>query len=184
MRAVDIIRRKRDGGELTAGEIAFLIDGYCRGDIPDYQMSAFAMAVLLPGDDRGRDGGADAGDGPAPASELDLAGIRASRWTSTAPVASATRRRSSSCRWPRRRRAGGEDVRPRARTHRRHAGQARIDPGLPHGLTPRSSSARSGEIGRPSPARRGDLAPADKKLYALRDVTGTVESIPLIARPS
>ena len=47
MRAVDLIRRKRDSGELTPEEIRFLIDGYTRGDIPDYQMSAWLMAVVL-----------------------------------------------------------------------------------------------------------------------------------------
>ena len=49
MRAVDLIQKKRDGGELTASELTFLIDGYCRGDIPDYQMSAWAMAVFFRG---------------------------------------------------------------------------------------------------------------------------------------
>ena len=49
MRAVDLIRRKRDMGELTAEEIHLLIAAYTRGDIPDYQMSAWLMAVVLRG---------------------------------------------------------------------------------------------------------------------------------------
>ena len=49
MRIVDLIRRKRDGGELTRDEIVGIIDGYTRGDFPDYQMSAFLMATLLRG---------------------------------------------------------------------------------------------------------------------------------------
>src|SRR5215472_9353481 len=49
MRTVDLIQRKRDGEELDSGEISFLVDGYTRGDIPDYQMSAFLMAVFFSG---------------------------------------------------------------------------------------------------------------------------------------
>ena len=49
MRAVDLIRRKRDSGELTAEEIHELIAAYTRGDVPDYQMSAWLMAVLQQG---------------------------------------------------------------------------------------------------------------------------------------
>lgn len=49
MRAVDIIQKKRDGHELSAEEITFLIQGYSRGEIPDYQMSAWAMAVYFQG---------------------------------------------------------------------------------------------------------------------------------------
>src|SRR5579862_6729540 len=47
MRTVDLIHRKRDGEELSAEEIAFLVDGYTAGTIPDYQMSAFLMAVFF-----------------------------------------------------------------------------------------------------------------------------------------
>ena len=49
MRAVDVIERKRDGKELSSDEIAFLVSGYVSGEVPDYQMSAFCMAVLLRG---------------------------------------------------------------------------------------------------------------------------------------
>ena len=49
MRAVDVVQKKRDGGELTREEIDFFISGYARGDIPDYQASAFAMAVFFRG---------------------------------------------------------------------------------------------------------------------------------------
>src|SRR3954463_13311175 len=49
MRTVDLIHRKRDGEELSPEEIAFLVDGYTRGDIPDYQMSAFLMATFYSG---------------------------------------------------------------------------------------------------------------------------------------
>src|ERR1035438_7596996 len=49
MRTVDLIQRKRDGGELTPEEIEYLVEGYTSGDIPDYQMSAFLMAVYFSG---------------------------------------------------------------------------------------------------------------------------------------
>ena len=49
MRTVDLIQRKRDGGELDTAEISYLVDGYTRGEIPDYQMSAFLMAVFFAG---------------------------------------------------------------------------------------------------------------------------------------
>ena len=49
MRTVDLIHRKRDGEELSPEELNFLIDGYTRGDIPDYQLSAFLMAVFFSG---------------------------------------------------------------------------------------------------------------------------------------
>src|SRR5208283_5062740 len=49
MRTVDLIHRKRDGEELSAEEIQYIVDGYTRGDIPDYQVSAFLMAVFFSG---------------------------------------------------------------------------------------------------------------------------------------
>ena len=63
MRAIDIIVKKRDGLELNKAEIEFFINGYTQGDIPDYQASAWAMAVLLRGDDGGGDYEPDPGDG-------------------------------------------------------------------------------------------------------------------------
>ena len=49
MRAVDLIQKKRDGQELTTSEIEWLVEGYVSGTVPDYQMSAFAMAVYFKG---------------------------------------------------------------------------------------------------------------------------------------
>jgi thymidine phosphorylase len=49
MRAVDLIRKKRDSGELSREELGFLVSGYTRGDIPDYQMAAWLMAVWIRG---------------------------------------------------------------------------------------------------------------------------------------
>ncbi len=49
MRMIDLIKKKRDGGELSKAEIEFIVQGFTTGEIPDYQMSAFAMAVLFRG---------------------------------------------------------------------------------------------------------------------------------------
>ena len=53
IRAIDVIRKKRDGGELTRAEIEALVNGYTSGQIPDYQASAWLMATLLKGMTRG-----------------------------------------------------------------------------------------------------------------------------------
>ncbi len=108
---------------------------------------------------------------------------RASRSTSTPPAASATRSR---CRWRPLAAACGVPVpmisRPRAGAHRRHAGQARVHSRLP-GRPARCAEYRRlvREVGACLIGQTATLAPADKKLYALRDVTATVDCIPLIA---
>ena len=62
MRPQDLIEKKRDGGELTRDEIAFLIRGYTRDEIPDYQMAAWLMAGFLRGLSDARDGQLDRRD--------------------------------------------------------------------------------------------------------------------------
>ena len=57
-----VIAKKRDGLALSREEIGAFIEGFSRGEIPDYQMAALAMAIYLPRDDGGRDGGADGCD--------------------------------------------------------------------------------------------------------------------------
>jgi pyrimidine-nucleoside phosphorylase len=77
MRTVDLIHRKRDGEELSPEEIATLVDGYNRNEIPDYQMSAFLMAVFF--------------SGMSDREVSALTEFRALKWTSIPPAAWATR---------------------------------------------------------------------------------------------
>ena len=123
---------KRDGGELTREEIDFFIRGYARGDVPDYQASALAMAVFFRGHDARRDLGPHRVDDAHGRGARPLRPARAPRPTSTRRAASATRRAWSSA--PLAAACGvyvpmisGRGPRP----HRRHPRQARVDPRLP-----------------------------------------------------
>ncbi len=98
IRPADLIERKRNGEELPAAEISELILGYARGEIPDYQLAAFCMAVYFRGMTPAETYAlTDAMI--ASGRTLDLGGALGGRSsTSTRPVASATRRRSRSAR--------------------------------------------------------------------------------------
>jgi pyrimidine-nucleoside phosphorylase len=181
MRAVDIIIKKRDGGTLTAEEIAFLIDGYTRGTVGDEQMAAWAMAVVLRGmDDR-------------ETADLTLAMARSGAQLDLHEVAPLTVDKHST---------GGIGDKtslllgplvaaaglPFAKMSGRGLGFSggTIDklesiPGFRAELTPEEFRRAVREVGLVIASQSAELAPADKRLYALRDVTGTVESIPLIA---
>ncbi|HMQ31306.1 MAG TPA: pyrimidine-nucleoside phosphorylase [Chloroflexaceae bacterium] len=181
MRMVDLIAKKRDGHALATGEIDWLVTGYAAGDIPDYQMSAWAMAVVLRGmDDR-------------ETTDLTLAMARSGDMLDLHDLAPITVDKHST---------GGVGDKttlllapmvaaaglPVAKMSGRGLGFSggTVDklesiPGFRTDLDADEFRRLVREVGLVVAAQSGDLAPADKKLYALRDVTATVESIPLIA---
>lgn len=181
MRAVDLIIKKRDHGELTREEIDFFVQGYTRGEIPDYQAAAWAMAVLLNGmTDRET---TDLTLSMANSGQiLDLSGIVdvAVDKHSTGGVGDKTTLAVlpivAACGLPCGKMSG------------RGLGfsggtldKLEAIPGYRVDLTTEEFKQQLKEIGIVLTGQSLDLAPADGKFYALRDVTGTVQSIPLIA---
>ena len=179
--AVEVITAKRDGGTLSGSQIDWVVDAYTRGDVADEQMSALAMAILLNGMER---------------EEI-------SRWTA-AMIASGERMDFSSLSRPTADKhstggvgdkitlplaplvaACGVAVPQLSGRGLGHTGgtldKLESIPGWRASLTNEEMMRQLEEIGAVICAAGAGLAPADKKLYALRDVTGTVEAIPLIA---
>jgi pyrimidine-nucleoside phosphorylase len=181
MRTVDLIQRKRDGEELAPEEIDFLVDGYTRGEIPDYQMSAFLMATFFAGmSDREvsrltecmlRSG--DTVDlSSVPGVKVDkhsTGGVGDKTSMIVAPLAAAA----------------GVVVPMMSGRALGHTGgtldKLESIPGFRTDLTAEEFTKQLSELGLCFIGQTDRLAPADRKLYALRDVTGTVESIPLIS---
>ena len=178
---VDLIRTKRGGGRLTQEEIDWLIDTYTTGAIADEQMSAMAMAVFFRGmDDAELSQWTDAMI--ASGDRMDFSGL--SRPTVdkhstggvgdkiTLPLAPLV----AAC---------GAAVPQLSGRGLGHTGgtldKMEAIPGWRANLTHDEMMRQLEEVGAVVCAAGSGLAPADKKLYALRDVTGTVESIPLIA---
>ena len=181
MRAVDIIIKKRDGLELTREEIEFFIRGFTRGEIADYQASAWAMAVLLRGMTLREITDltlAMAYSGEA----LDLLGVVpvVADQPSTRGVADLTtlvvEPTVAACGLP----VGKMSGRGLGFSGGTLDKMESI-PGYRTNLTVPEFISQLRAVGLVLTGQSADLAPADGKLYALRDVTGTVQSIPLIA---
>ncbi len=174
------IEAKREGQPLAPEQIQEFIREFTAGKIPDYQMAAMLMAIYFRGLDPAdttvltlamRDSGEvlKFPQGPAPA--RGQAFHRRHRRQGVAAARAAAR-------LPRLPRA--DDFRPRPRHHRRHARQTGFHSRLPN-PNPRRENHRTGpEIGCAICGQTDTMVPADKKLYALRDASGTVPSIPLI----
>ena len=181
MRAVDIIIKKRDRGELSQEEINFFVQGFTQGEISDYQVSAWAMAVLLNGmSDRET---TDLTMAMVHSGEmLDLSGVVpiAVDKHSTGGVGDKTtlvvEPVVASC---------GLAVGKMSGRGLGFSGgtldKMESIPGFRTNLTREEFLAQLKSLGLVLTGQTSDLAPADGKLYALRDVTGTVQSIPLIA---
>lgn len=181
MRMYDLIMKKRNGNVLTKDEIFYMIEGYTRGEIPDYQMSAMMMAVYFQGMNEEetlqltmamRDSG----------EHLDLSavhGIKVDKH-STGGVGDKTSLAltpmAAAC---------GIPVAKMSGRGLGHTGGT-IDklesfPGFTTGISTDTFLKNVNEIGIAIMGQTAQLAPADKKLYALRDVTATVDNLSLIA---
>ncbi len=182
MRAVDIIEKKRNGNKLTEDEIKFMVNGFTKGDtVQDYQMSAFNMAVYFQGMDDEEatwmtKAMLNSGD------ILDLSkihGVKVDKH-STGGVGDKT----SLVVAPLVASLGIKFAKMSGRGLGHTGGtldKLESIPGYTIGIKEEDFINQVNRIGIALIGQTADLAPADKKLYALRDVTATVESIPLIA---
>ena len=181
MRMYDLIMKKRNGGTLSRDEIFFMIEGYTKGNIPDYQMSAMMMAIYFNGMDEKETAAltmamAESGD------QLDLSGIQGIKVDkhSTGGVGDKTSLALtpmvSAC---------GVKIAKMSGRGLGHTGGT-IDKlesfqGFSTSLGEEAFIDQVNRIGISIIGQTKNLAPADKKLYALRDVTATVDNMSLIA---
>src|SRR5271170_2491296 len=180
MRAVDLIRKKRDSGEHTRPEIDFLIASYTRGEIPDYQMAAWLMAVYLRGLNRAEltflteamlHSGEILDHSAIPGKKVDkhsTGGVGDKTSLILAPIVAA----------------GGLTVPMISGRGLGHTGgtldKLEAIPGFNTALTLKEFRHVLSACGMGLIGQTAEIAPADKKIYALRDATSTVESIGLI----
>ena len=180
MRVVELIERKRDGGKLTADEIDALVQGYTKGDVPDYQMSAFCMAVVWRGMDA-KETAALTASMVRSGERLDLSrfgrvvdkhstgGVGDKTTLVVAPLVAA-------CGVPVAKMSGrGLGFSGGTLDKLESIRGYRVD------LSTAEFLSQLESIGIVVTGQTADLAPADGKMYALRDTTGTVPAIPLIA---
>jgi thymidine phosphorylase len=179
--AVDVITTKRDGGRLSDEQIDWVLDAFTRGDVGDEQMAALAMAILLNGMDaaeisRWTQAMIDSGDvlafgdvGRPTVDKHSTGGVGDKITLPLAPLVAAC----------------GAAVPQLSGRGLGHTGgtldKLESIPGWRAALSAEEIAAQLADVGAVICATTPTLAPADRKLYALRDVTGTVESIPLIA---
>lgn len=181
MRMVDLIEKKRDGGSLNKEEIQFIIDGYTRGEIPDYQLSAFLMTVFY--QDMTDEEITNMTLAMASSGEMiDLSGIQGIKVDkhSTGGVGDTTTLILA----PLVASVGVSVAKMSGRGLGYTGGtidKLEAIPGFQVELPDEKFIQLVNESHVAVIGQSGDLAPADKKLYALRDVTATVNSIPLIA---
>ena len=181
MRVYDLIQKKKNGEALTPAELEFLVRGYTDGTIPDYQMAAFAMAVYfrsMTAEETAAltDAMARSGDtvdlscfGDLSVDKHSTGGVGDKTTLILAPIVASL----------------GCKVAKMSGRGLGHTGgtvdKLEAIPGYRTTLTGEEFLSQVSEIGVAVIGQSGNLAPADKKLYALRDVTATVDSIPLIA---
>jgi pyrimidine-nucleoside phosphorylase len=181
MRTVDLIHRKRDGEELSAEEIAYVVDGYTNGTIPDYQASAFLMAVFFSGM-TDREVSALTTRMTQSGEMVDLSsipGVKVDKH-STGGVGDKTSLIASPLAA-----AAGVIVPMISGRALGHTGgtldKLESIPGFRTNLNLDEFRAQLAEHGIAFIGQTPEVAPADGRFYALRDATATVESIPLIA---